>query len=97
MVPAQAPEAAARTRLVYADDDPDAWNDLELLCQGTQVKTYVNGWLVSDFDGAGVLDDEAHRRHDVGMRGHLALQLHRNDKLRIRFRDLWVRQLRFAR
>jgi hypothetical protein len=61
------------------------------------VRTYVNGQLVSDFNGMGVLDDEDHRKHGVGMRGHLALQLHRNDELRIRFRDLWIRELRSSR
>ena len=49
--------------------------------------------VLADFDGAGVLDDEAHQRHGVGMKGHLALQLHRNDKIRIRFRDIWIKEL----
>lgn len=92
MVPDKAPKAAHQTRLVYADDDPQAWNDLELICEGTEVQTFVNGRLVTAFDGAGVLDDSAHQKHRVGLRGHLALQLHRNHQARIRFKDLWIRE-----
>ena len=46
-----------------------------------------------EFDGAGILDDDAHRRHDVGRRGHFALQLHKDDELLIQFRDIRVRAL----
>jgi hypothetical protein len=53
----------------------------------------VNGITITDFDGAGVLDDDAHRRHDVGRRGHFALQLHKDDELLIQFRDIRVRAL----
>ncbi len=94
MVPEKAPKAAHGTRLRYADDDPDQWNTLEILCEGTRVKTFVNERLITDFDGAGILDDAAHQRHRVGMKGHIALQLHRNDQALIRFKDLWIRQLK---
>ena len=79
--------------MVYADDNPSLWNDLELICKGTEVKTFVNGRLVTNFNGAGILDDDAHRKHGVGLKGHLALQLHRNDTIRIRFKDIWIREL----
>jgi hypothetical protein len=45
------------------------------------------------FDGKGMLDDDAHRRHDVGRRGQFALQLHKDDELLIQFRDIRVRVL----
>jgi hypothetical protein len=93
MVPEKAPRAAHATRLVYADDDSRLWNELELICEGMRVKTFVNGRLVTDFDGTGILDDANHQRHRVGVSGHLALQLHRNDKARIRFKDIWIREL----
>jgi hypothetical protein len=48
---------------------------------------------VARFDGTGILDDAAHRRHRVGLSGHLALQLHSGDDLRIRFKDLRIRTL----
>jgi len=93
IVPEKSPAAAHQTQLVYADDDPSLWNALELICQGTKVKTLVNGLLVADFNGAGVLDDEAHQIHKVGLKGYLALQLHRNDKILIRFKDILIKEL----
>ena len=68
-------------------------NTLRVVARGPFVETWVNGNGVARFDGTGILDDEAHRRHDVGRRGHLALQLHSGDDLRIRFSKLRVREL----
>jgi len=76
----------------YAGDG-DGWNDLILLCQGTHIRSIINGVVVTDWDGAGVLDNPAHQRHRVGRVGHFALQLHTGDALRIRFKDLEVREL----
>jgi type 1 glutamine amidotransferase len=93
MVPEKAPESARQTRLSYADRDPDVWNQLEIISQGTQVKTFVNGRLVTDFDGTGILDDADHQKHQVGLQGYLALQLHRNSQTIIRFKDIWIRKI----
>ena len=70
----------------------DGWNELTLVCRGTRVKTLLNGVVRTDWDGAGVLDNAAHRRHNVGQAGHFALQLHSGDELRIRFKDIQVRE-----
>jgi hypothetical protein len=74
-------------------DEGDGWNEIRVIARGTRVKTVVNGITITDFDGAGVLDDEAHRRHGVGLKGHFALQLHREDELLIQFMDVRVRAL----
>jgi hypothetical protein len=74
-------------------DEGDGWNEVRILCRGTWVKTVVNGITITDFDGAGILDDEAHRRHGVGLTGHFALQLHKDDELLIQYRDIRVRTL----
>jgi hypothetical protein len=71
----------------------NGWNRLRLVCRGARVRTEINGVVIADFDAAGLLDDEAHRRHNVGMRGHLALQLHVKDELKIEYRNLKVRAL----
>jgi type 1 glutamine amidotransferase len=93
MVREKAPASAQATRLVYADDDPAAWNTLELVADGTKVTTFVNGLRVADFNGAGILDDRVHADRQVGMAGKILLQLHTRDELRIRFKDLWIRTL----
>jgi hypothetical protein len=66
---------------------------VRVTCRGTKVKTVVNGVTIADFDGAGLLDDDAHRRHHVGRNGHFALQLHKGDELLIQFKDIRVRLL----
>ena len=68
-------------------------NDLTIIARGTHVKTVVNGVVCADWDGTGVLDNAAHRERNVGCTGHFALQLHMKDQLRIRFKDIFVREL----
>jgi hypothetical protein len=82
----------ARHVFRYADER-SGWNELVLVCDKTRVKTVVNGIVVTDWDGRGVLDNAAHLRHRVGRVGHFALQLHTGDELRIRFRNVVVREL----
>ncbi len=76
----------------YAEDG-DAWNELTLICRGTHVKTILNGIVRTDWDGTGVLDNAAHLKRQVGLKGHFALQLHSGDELRIRFKEILVKEL----
>jgi hypothetical protein len=89
----QAPAAALQTSLVYFEDDPEAWNSMEIVCEGMLVKTIVNDNVVTEFDGEGILDDELHRLRKVGTKGNIALQLHQNDELKIRFRNIVIKEL----
>jgi hypothetical protein len=90
IVVAKAPQAAHQTELKYADNAPDAWNTLYLICDGMKIKTFINGRNISDFDATGILDDELHNSHNVGTKGKIALQLHTNDELIIRFKDIEI-------
>ncbi|MBP8260210.1 MAG: DUF1080 domain-containing protein [Verrucomicrobia bacterium] len=73
-------------------DEGDGWNELVLICDGMKVRTEVNGVVVTDWNGAGVLDSADHVRHGVGRTGQFALQLHAGDELRMRFKDIRVRR-----
>jgi len=73
---------------------PGDWNDLYIRCERTRILTRLNGVERTDFDGRGVLDDTAHRKHNVGMKGHIALQLHSRDQLLIEFKDIRIRPLK---
>jgi len=88
----QAPEAARNTVLYYVEDDPQAWNEMEIICKGMHVVTIVNGNRVTDFDADGVLNDESHKVRNSGEAGFFALQLHQNDALLIRFKDIYVKE-----
>ena len=79
-------------KFYYSTGTP-AWNDFEIIARGTKLKAVLNGVAVMDYDGAGVLDDETHRKRKVGMKGHIALQIHKGDQLMIRFKDIAVREL----
>ncbi|MFW9893918.1 MAG: DUF1080 domain-containing protein [Candidatus Thorarchaeota archaeon] len=90
IIPEKAPLAAHQTELKYADDNPEAWNTLDLICDGMKIKTLINRKIVSDYDATGILDDEVHRKHNVGTKGKFALQLHSRSELLIRFKDIEI-------
>ena len=72
-------------------DDGDGWNDLMIECRGTKIKTTVNGIVIADYNGAGILDDDVHKLHNVGTHGYIALQLHTGSDLYIQFKDIFVK------
>jgi hypothetical protein len=73
--------------------EKDGWNEVYIKCLGTTIVTRVNGLPIADYDGAGGLDDAAHRQHKVGLTGFIALQLHKGDRLRIAFKDIEIRPI----
>lgn len=89
----QAPPAALLTRFVYHEDDPEAWNTMEIICNGMLVQTIVNGNLVSDLRADGILNDDFHKSMNVGRKGCFALQLHQNDELLIRYKEILIKEL----
>jgi hypothetical protein len=93
IAPEQAPETALLTKLVFYEDDPDAWNSMEIICRGMRVKTLVNGNPVCDFDATGILDDELHKIRGSGISGCIAFQLHSNDELKIKFKSILIKEL----
>ena len=89
----QVPEAALKTDLVYWEEDPDAWNTLEIICRDMHVETLVNGHRVTVLDAEGILNDRLHRIRHSGEKGCIALQLHMRDQLQIRFRNIKIIEL----
>jgi len=83
---------AAPGVIFYFNDDDPAWNEMEISAQGTKLQAVLNGVTIMQWDGAGVLDDEVHQKYNVGMRGRIALQIHRNDELKIRFKDIQIKE-----
>lgn len=85
-----APEQGPKQWKWNAED----WNDILITCKGGHIKTQVNGFTITDADLGAVLNDAAHQKRNAGMKGHIALQLHANDELKIRYKDIQVRELR---
>ncbi len=66
---------------------------MEITAQGTRIKSVLNGVTLVDYDGAGVLDDELHKKLDVGLRGMFGLQIHSFNELKLRFKDIRIKTL----
>ena len=94
ITPEQAPESALETSLVFFEDDLEAWNSMEIICEGMNVRTLVNGNQVSEYNGEGILNDEIHKSWRSGETGFIALQLHMNDELKIRYKDIFIKNTR---
>lgn len=90
-------ESALKTELVYADENPDAWNTMEIRCEGMKIQTVVNNNTVTDFNASGILDDEVHKKYRVGSSGRIALQLHAKDELLIRYKDLKIKSFNLGK
>jgi hypothetical protein len=82
--------AAPEWTFTYAEE---GWNALSIICVGTHIKTILNGDVITDYHGEGVLDNEAHKKHRIDKSGHIALQLHAGDALRIEFKDIKIKIL----
>jgi hypothetical protein len=85
-------EPVKSPKFFYADQG-DGWNDWEITAQGMKIKSVLNGVTVVNYDGTGVLDDDLHRKHNVGARGVIGLQIHSHDELKLRFKDLRIKEL----
>ena len=79
-------------KFFYAEEG-DGWNDLEITAQGMKIKCVLNGVTVVDYDGSGVLDDQEHKKHNVGTKGVIGLQIHSHDELKLRFKDIRIKEL----
>ena len=87
-------EFEPKEHLMKYAEDGDGWNELVLICKGMQIKTIVNGIVRADWDATGVFNNELHRKYNVGQKGHFALQLHSGDELRIKYKDIQIREIK---
>lgn len=90
--PALKSEEANNNAPFYYSDDKPSWNQLHIICKGTHIKSILNGVVVTDFDGEGILNDHIHKEQNVGMRGKIALQVHGKNELLIRFKDIQLKK-----
>ena len=77
----------------YYSDEETGWNELEITAVGTRLNASLNCVKIMEYDGEGVLNDDIHKGRNVGLNGHIALQIHTNDELKIRFKDIYINEL----
>ncbi len=86
-------DVEAKKVVHYLEGDDPEWNDLTIICNGNNIKTFLNNLLISDYDGTGVLDDSFHKKYNVGQKGHIAIQGHMNSENKIWFKEIEIRKL----
>ena len=79
-------------KFFYADQG-SGWNDMEIAAKGMKIKSMLNGVTVVDYDGSGVLDDELHKKRNVGAKGVIGLQIHSYDEIKLRFKDIRIKEI----
>lgn len=86
-------DSPLKRTIFYWENENYGWNDLTIICNNTCIKTYLNNILVSDFNGSGILNDDAHLSYKVGLNGYIALQIHKNSQIKVWFEDIEIRKL----
>ena len=74
-------------------DNSITWNELEITVNKWSVVTYLNGTKITDFNDKALLATENHQKYNVGKIGHIALQLHIKDELRMLYKDILIKEL----
>lgn len=87
------PDMALSHPSFYYSDEGPGWNEMNIKVEGLQISAYLNGDKVTDFNGKGILDDENHRKLKVGETGFIAFQIHTGDELKIRIKDIFIKEL----
>jgi hypothetical protein len=77
----------------HYSDESLKWNELEITVKGWSIESYLNGSRITDFDNKKLLTGEGHKKYKVGKKGHIALQLHIKDELRMLYKDILIKEL----
>ena len=77
----------------YFAEETNQWNVMRIRCEGTTIEAWLNGVKVTNFHGEGVLNDETHEKLNVGMKGHIAFEIHEKDALILQLKDIYIKEL----
>ena len=84
-------------RKVIADfhysDESLMWNEMEITVKGWKIVAYLNGTQITDFDSKNLLTQAGHKKYKVGKKGHICLQLHMKDELKMLYKDIMIMEL----
>jgi len=77
----------------YYSDEELTWNELEITVDGWKIIAFLNGTQITDFNNKELLTGPGHEKYKVGKQGHICLQLHIKDELRMLYKDIMIREL----
>ncbi len=78
---------------IYFSDESLQWNELEITVKGWTVVSHLNGTQITDFNNKTLLTTEHHKKYKVGKKGHICLQLHIKDELKMFYKDIMIKEL----
>ena len=71
-----------------------SWNEMDIQFLDMQLTVWINGEKVTDFDGEGIFNDQNHKDKQVAcVPGHIGLQIHSPEIMRIDFKDIEIKEL----
>lgn len=82
-----------KTPLFYYAEETNQWNLMRIRCVGTSIEVWLNGMKITNYKGEGILNDETHLNLNVGMKGHIAFQIHEKDALIMQFKEIYIQEL----
>jgi len=77
--------SADEQKAIHGASKQGDWNEYEIMCRADRVKMVLNGYVTCD-----ITDPEGAKR------GVIALQLHRGDPMQVRFKDIYIKELKPA-
>ncbi|HKJ41940.1 MAG TPA: DUF1080 domain-containing protein [Sunxiuqinia sp.] len=79
--------------LFYYAEETNQWNVMRIRCVSTNIEAWLNGVKITNFDGAGILNDETHTKLNVAMKGHIAFEIREKEALILQFKDIYIQEL----
>jgi hypothetical protein len=77
----------------YFSDENIQWNEMEITVKGWKITAFLNGTQITDFYNKDLLTGPGHKKYQVGKKGHIALQLHIKDELKMFYKYILIREL----
>ena len=78
---------------MYFSDETLKWNELEITVDGWKIVAFLNGTQITDFNNKDLLTGPGHKKYNVGKKGHICLQLHSKDELKMLYKDIQIKKL----
>jgi hypothetical protein len=79
--------------IFFYSDESLKWNELTIIVEGWKITAFLNSTQITDFNSEELLTGPGHKKYNVGKKGHIALQLHTGDELRMLYKDILVKKL----
>ncbi|WP_159517657.1 3-keto-disaccharide hydrolase [Sunxiuqinia indica] len=78
--------------IFYYAEETNQWNVMRVRCEGASIEAWLNGIKVTNYNGIGILNDVKHKSLNVGMRGHIAIEIREKDALILQFKEIYIRE-----